>query len=793
MRTVTEQYDVVVCGGGLAGFCAALAAARSGARTCLVQDRPVLGGNSSSEVRVTPHGAAAFHGYARETGIISEMLIEERARNHEEILENGWTNSVWDLVLYDAAQTTPGLTLRVNTALFAVELAGIGRIGEQPGAETSFGYLHRPACVAGGVIEAVVGRVANAETEIVFRARQFIDCTGDGLVADLAGCEWRMGSEGREEFGEPHAPAQASKDTMGSSIHFRARDMGRPVPFTPPAWAVKHDDAKYFYEQGRKPKEVRGGFWWLEIGVPWDTIHEAEDIRHELTRHTLGVWDWIKNKDPLTRDLAANYALDWIGQVPGKRESRRIMGRHLLTEHEVQNREAFPDEVAFGGWFLDLHTPGGLLAPTSEPASAEGYAPTSSYSRKSYVGPYGLPLRSLVAKDVTNLMVAGRNVSATHAALGTARVMATTALMGQAAGTACALALRRDQTLAELAEDSTGIKALQQQLMRDGCFLPNGVNADPEDLARQAVISASSAANVSSVGPDDPSYHAGLLIWRDQAVSIGRDELHQRRGQWIAVETPRLDSVAVCLTNLSAEPQSVPVWLLAVDHIWDYRVDGAARLATGTVTVPPGAKQWITWPVQAAVPRGYVRLDLGANPQVCWHQAAAILPGHLAAFDMGGGQMRRYSSGVTLAFRVAPAQPAYAPANVISGVSRPHRSTNLWRSDPRQALPQWLELAWAGAQEIGSVELTFPGHLVREYHAYQPFYRDPQCPRDYTVEIEEMGQWRPLLAVTGNYQRHRKHPIAGGAKASRLRFVFTATNGDPSAALYEVRVYPPGR
>jgi len=792
VRTVTEQYDLVVCGGGLAGFCAAVSAARLGANTCLVHDRPVLGGNSSSEVRVTPHGAAAFHGYGRETGIISELLIEERARNHEEILENGWTNSVWDLVLYDVARTTPNLTLRLNTALFAVELAGIGRVTGQAAPTATFGYLHRAACVAGARIEAVVGRVANAEVEIIFRARQFIDCTGDALVADLAGCEWRMGSESRDELGEPHAPPKPSRDTMGSSIHFRARDVGRPAPYSPPDWAVRHDDARYFYDQGRKPKEIRGGFWWLEIGVPWDTIHQAEDIRHELTRHTLGVWDWIKNKDPKTKDLAANYALDWIGQVPGKRESRRVMGRYLMTEHDVQERRVFTDEIAFGGWFLDLHTPGGLLAPTSEPASAEGYSPTSSYSRKSYVGPYGLPLGALIAKDVENLLFAGRCVSATHAALGTARVMATTALMGQAAGTACALALRSGQSPGSFTPRE--VAAVQQQLLRDDCFLPNVANTDAADQARGARATASSSAVVSSVGPDDPSYHSGLSIWKDQAVPTGQDELLQRRGQWIAVGTERIDSVGFCLTNLSDRAQSVPAWLVQMDHIWDYRVEGAAVIAATTLVVPPGAKQWIDWPVKVSVrPGEYVRLDLGANPQVCWHQASAILPGHLSAFDMGGGQMRRYGSGVTLAFRISPPQPSFEPANVLTGVSRPHRWTNLWRSDPRQALPQWLELAWDVPRDIGSVELTFPGHLVREYHAYQPFYRDPQCPRDYVIAAMTEGRWSPLVTVQGNYQRHRRHSIDHAVLASRLRIEVTATNGDPSAAIYEVRVYPRGQ
>ena len=788
MKTITNDYDLVVCGGGLAGFCAAVAAARLGARTCLVQDRPVLGGNSSSEVRVTPHGAAAFHAYARETGIISEALIEERARNHEEIFENGWTNSVWDLTLYDIAQTTPNLTLQLNSAVVAVVHDDGARVTETPLPDARFGYLHRPACARSRRLGAVIVRVANAETERVLRGRYFLDCTGDGIVADLAGCEWRMGSEGRDEFGEPHAPEKPSRDTMGNSIHFRARDTGRLAPFTPPVWAVKHTDARYFYDQGRLPKEVRGGFWWLEIGVPWDTIHDAEDIRHELTRHTLGVWDWIKNKDPRTRELAANYALDWIGQVPGKRESRRIMGRYLMTENDLQNQVAFADEIAFGGWFLDLHTPGGLLAPTSEPTSAEGYKQTSDYSRNSYVGPYGLPLGALIARDIDNLLMAGRNVSVTRAALGTARVMGTTALLGQAAGTACAHALQAGR--APHAFTPEDIHSVQQRLLRDGCFLPNVAHADTVNLASLARAVASSEYRVHEVTPEQPHCLDGLSFWRDQALPTGCDELHARRGQCIAVGTDRIDRLEMFVSNLSDQTQRAPVWLVPVDHIWDYRVEPATPLAVGEIVVPPGGRQWIAWSPRVKIAPGrWVRLDLGPNPAVAWHVCERILPGHVAAYDMGGGRMRRYGNGVTLAFRVAPPQPAFGPQNVLTGVTRPYRWTNLWRSDPVLPLPQWLELEWPEPQRIAWVELTFPGHLVREYHAYSPFYRDPQCPRDYIIEVWDGGVWREVGKISGNYQRQRRHALPASIVTTKMRVVVTATNGDPAVSIYEVRVY----
>jgi hypothetical protein len=769
MKKVEQTYDIVICGGGLAGFCAAVAAARNGARTCLIHNRPVLGGNSSSEIGVTPHGAAAFHAYARETGILSEALIEERARNHAEIYENGWTNSVWDIVLYDMAQTTPNLTLHLNTDIRGVEMRDKRNLA------------------------AVIAVVQNAETELRLAGNMFIDCTGDGLVADAAGCQWRMGSEGRDEFNEPHAPLKASSDTMGNSIHFLARDTGAPAPFQAPDWAVKHKDASYFYKQGRLPKDKRGGFWWLEIGVPYHTIYDAETIRHELTRHALGVWDWMKNKDPKTMDLVRNYALDWIGQVPGKRESRRILGRYLMTEHDILNKTVFPDEIAFGGWFVDLHTPGGLLAKSSEPSAAVGgheneYDTFSDYSAMSYCGPYGVPLRILLAKDCDNLMMAGRNVSVTHAALGTVRVMGTTALMGEAAGVAAAIGLQRGHDFDQLVAQDIG--EIQQRLLANGCFLPNYHGADAKDLARQAKVSASSELAVFGVAPETPAFHEGLKIWKDQPqYSIERLEV--RRGQLIATSGGRIDSIELCVSNESAAPEPLEVKLYAAEHIWDYRAEPGQPLAVGKLTVLPGKNLWVKWDVNlelpASVVRGsFLRVDAMPNKNLHWHAAKKILPGHMAMYAISPNRMRRFGNGHTLAYRISPAQQPFAPAQVLSGVTRPHRATNLWISDANQPLPQWLELRWDRPQKISQIQLVFPGHLIREYHAYSPFYRDPQCPRDYTVEIFCGGQWQRVVEVKDNYQRLRRHEFPAVA-AEKVRVVIAATNGDPSASIYEIR------
>jgi hypothetical protein len=764
-----EIYEIVVCGGGMAGLSAALASARMGRKTCLIHDRPVFGGNSSSEIRVTIHGAAAFHAYARETGIISELLIEERSKNHAEIFENGWTNSVWDMVLYDAAVHEENLTFYLNT-----HVTDVIREGKK--------------------LKAVKATILNAETIIIVEGKIFIDCTGDGIVADKAGCEWRMGTEGRDEFNEPHAPITASSDTMGNSLHFRARDMGHPIPFKAPDWAIKHDDPAYFYEQGRIPKDKRGGFWWLEIGIPYHTIYDNEIIRHELTRHTLGVWDWMKNHDPVMKAETKNYALDWIGQVPGKRESRRIMGEYLVNEHDIVEKTIFPDEAGYGGWFVDLHTPGGLLGKHAEEASAtyEGeYDTFSEYMVKSYCGPYSFPLRALIAKDLDNLMMAGRNISATHSALGTLRVMGTSALMGQAAGVAAAVAIENEAEIKSVPKSF--IKRVQQQLLRDGCFLLNTRNSDENDLALKARVSASSHELLYGAGPETKGKHAGLSIWKDQP-QYDKEIIETQKGQIIAIGSGRLDSVSVCLTNNSGRTQEVRAILFPVTDIWDYRVTPADPLATTTLMVPAGKNIWVDWEVSLTLEKGlplnsYIRIDLCANKNVSWPVAGCILPGHTAMYQIGENKMRRYHNGSTFSFKVSPGQDCYRPENVVSGVTRPHKYTNVWISDSNLPLDQWLKLSWDSPQKVSQVELTIPGHLLREYHAYGPFYHDPQCPQDYFVEGLENGEWKTLYSVSGNYQRQNKLKLERVFELSELKVVVKSTNGEESAQIYEIRVY----
>lgn len=763
--TTTESYDLVVCGGGLAGFCAAVSAARLGRSVALVQDRPVLGGNSSSEVRVVPRGSTTYHAWAREGGVLREAMAGERARNHEPIFENGWTNSVWDLELYDIAQRTDGLTLHLNTQVMDVERTGRS-------------------------ITAVQTYTPSAERARRIEGRVFLDATGDGIVADRAGCGIRYGTEPRSEFEEPHALEQGSTDTMGNSLHFKTKDVGEPVTFRLPEWAHEYSDPDFFYTGGRRPHDVRGGFWWIELGVPWHTIHDAETLRHELTRHTLGVWDWMKNKDPELRDKVSTLALDWIGQVPGKRESRRIVGLHLMTEHDLLAEEPPADEIAYGGWNIDLHTPGGLLADTSEPTAAEGYVLTGTASSRAYVGPFGIPLRSLIAKDVDNLLMAGRNVSATHVALGSIRVQATTAMMGQAAGTAAAISLRDAVPLHEV--PTTAIEQVQQQLLKDGCFLTGVDNRDPDDRARSARVTGSSSQTYEGAGPDD---RAPVRIPGDER-SLAPEELGQLRAQWVPVavgpSAPGVDQLAVLLRNRRDEPVTVATTVRTVAHVWDYRVDTGEVVGGGDVTVAPG-EHWVEVPLATDLRSGpdgvrYLRVDVAATDRVDWPHAGRILPGATAAFEMTAGRMRRFGDGVTMSHRIAPAQPVHPASAAVTGAARPHRAPNLWLSEPDDTTPSLL-LEWDEPIEVSELHLTFPGHLLREYDRTPPLWRDPEVCAEYRIHVRVGEGWQQLLHVDDNVQPRRVHRVDRTAGVSAIRLEFLRTHGHPSVGVHEVRVY----
>ena len=417
MRTITYNTDLCVVGGGMAGLCCAIAAARHGRKVVLVQDRPVLGGNASSEIRMWIGGA---HGKDnREGGIIEEIFLENFYQNP------ALKYPLWDSVLYEKAMAEANLTLLLNTSCL-------------------------DATMNGKKIAQIKAWQSNAETFHVISAAYFADCSGDSILAPLTGAEYRYGRESKTEFGESIPPDIADKKTMGMSCLFQIRETDHKVSYTPPAWAYKYetdDDLPY------KDHNKTNNFWWIELGGEWDCLHDTDKCREELLKICYGVWDHMKNYGDHDVD---NWELEWIGFLPGKRESRRYVGKYTVTQNDVEAEGRFADIVAYGGWSMDDHFPEGFYYTKGHPTI---YHPAPK--------PWGLPLRCMIAKDIENLVFAGRNISVTHAALSSSRVMATCAILGQALGTAVAQALTDGCHVADV-----DITKLQQTLMADDCYIP---------------------------------------------------------------------------------------------------------------------------------------------------------------------------------------------------------------------------------------------------------------------------------------------------------------------------------
>lgn len=436
----SHEFDVCVIGGGMAGMCAAISAARNGAKTAIVHDRPVFGGNASSEVRMWICGAHGSHN--KETGILEETQLENQYRNPT------GNYSIWDSVLYGKVFFQPRLTPFLNCSCTNAEMDG-------------------------NRIASITAWQLTSQTWHTIRARQFIDCSGDSILAAVSGAEFRTGREARQEFDEDIQPLEADVKTMGNTLLIQLRRTDQPQPFVAPPWAYKFTNEKDF------PHRIQGvnahNFWWLEIGGLQNTIRDAEAIRDELMRIGYGVWDYIKNHAP-ERKKSENWALEWMGSLPGKRENRRYVGDHTLTQNDIRDGGRFDDLIAYGGWSMDDHHPAGILYP-GEPTI---FHPAPS--------PYGIPYRSLYSRNISNLLFAGRNISVTHAALSSTRVMATCSLIGQAAGTAAALCIKHDCDPRSLSSGER-LRNLQQTLMDDDCWLP-GFTRGIDPLAQSAKLTS---------------------------------------------------------------------------------------------------------------------------------------------------------------------------------------------------------------------------------------------------------------------------------------------------------------
>jgi hypothetical protein len=463
----------------MAGLCAAIAAARHGAKVVLIHDRPVFGGNASSECRVHICGADRQNSLKnlRETGILEELRMENLYRNPNRNF------SVWDTVLYEKVLAEPNITPLLNCSC-------------------------QNAMMDGNTIRTVTGWQLTTQTYHEVSAHIFADCTGDAILAPLTGADFRMGREARSEYNESIAPLEADARTMGMTCLFQSREYETAQPFEPPLWAYRYDSCADLPYGPSGHRWWQMGYWWVELGGEHDSIHDTEALREELLKITYGVWDHIKNRCP-NHDKARNWALDWIQFLPAKRESRRYMGEHVLTQNDIEAGGRFEDLVAYGGWSMDDHHPAGFNAvKIGAPATVFHHAQS----------PYGIPYRSLYSRNIANLMFAGRDASCTHAAMSSTRVMGTGCSMGQAVGVAAALAVAKGILPAGVKQH---IREFQQTLIRDDAYLPG---------VRQVFTEAVAGASLTASQRDPEPVRNGV----NRPVGGDVNGWVCRAGDWIA-------------------------------------------------------------------------------------------------------------------------------------------------------------------------------------------------------------------------------------------------------------------
>ncbi|MBR2884317.1 MAG: FAD-dependent oxidoreductase [Clostridia bacterium] len=424
------ECDICVVGGGMAGLSAAISAAREGLNVVLMHERPVLGGNASSEIRMWICGARGQDN--RETGILEEIALENLYRNPTK------NYAIWDTILYDFVKREKNITLLLNcTCMDATVENG----------DFSYGRDTK--------ITTVTGYQMTTQTFYEITAKFFCDSSGDSILAPLCGAHFRIGREANHEFNEDVERKEADDMTMGMSCLLQGRETTNDVEFIAPAWSTKLTDKDF---ENRVPDiyDEMENFWYLELGGNRNTIDDTEVLRDELVSLAVGTWDYIKNSGSFN---SKKWDLDFLGFLPGKRESRRLCGEYIVSQRDICQNTVFEDEIAYGGWPLDDHFPGGFyhkgIPNTDIPTAA----------------PYSIPYRALYSENVENLFFAGRNISMTHFAMSSMRVMATCALLGEAVGKAAAIACKNnfvphDVYLKEL-------ETLQELLLNEDCFLPS--------------------------------------------------------------------------------------------------------------------------------------------------------------------------------------------------------------------------------------------------------------------------------------------------------------------------------
>lgn len=750
LRTIRHDADLLVIGGGLSGVCCAITAARAGIRVVLVQDRPVLGGNASSEVRLWVLGATSHMGnnnrWAREGGVIDELLLENLYRNPE------GNPLIFDTILLEKVVLEANITLLLNTAVHHVIMA----------ADTP------------GRIESVQAFCAQNSTSYELVAPLFCDASGDGIVAFQAGAAFRMGAESQDEFGEKFAPSADYGELLGHSLYFYSKDTGKPVRFVPPAYAL--DDITQIPRfRSFNTSDYGCRLWWLEYGGRHDTVHDTETIKWELWKVVYGAWNYIKNSGNFPE--ATNLTLEWVGHIPGKRESRRFEGDYILTQQDIIEQRTHDDAVAFGGWSIDLHPADGVFS--EKPGCNQWHSK----------GIYGLPYRCFYSRNVSNLFLAGRIISASHVAFGSSRVMGTSAHGGQAVGMAAALCAKNGWLPRDIAAEPRRIDTLQQALLKTGQHIPGLRLRDEQDLAQQATLSVSSEFVLTELPPDGP-----MMALRHSA------------GQMLPLLTGPVPQLT--FWAFAAQETTLTVELRVSRNPQNHTPD--QLLERCNIYLKKG-KQPVQLAFSAPMPHdGYAFVCFLKNEEVSIQGSQRRVSGILSVFNKTNPAVSNYGKqepandigveafefwtpdrrpkGHNLAVQIEPGLRLFGPDNVRNGLQRPTNVPNAWVAQPADPQPT-LTLTWPEAKQIREVVLSFDtdfDHPLESVLMTHPETAAPFCVPDVVVCNDRKQRVHEL---TGNHLSQRTIRFEQPITTSSLSFHLNTGNAHVPAALMEVRCY----
>ncbi|MEZ0483087.1 FAD-dependent oxidoreductase [Fibrella aquatica] len=750
LRAVRHDADLLVIGGGLSGVCCAITAARAGIRVVLVQDRPVLGGNSSSEVRLWVLGATSHMGnnnrWAREGGVIDELLLENLYRNPE------GNPLIFDTILLEKVVTEPNITLLLNTAVYSVNMAG----------------------EATGRIESVQAFCAQNSTTYELEAPLFCDASGDGIVAFQAGAAFRMGAESADEFGEKFAPSADYGELLGHSLYFYTKDTGKPVRFVPPAYALS-DITQIPRFRSFNTSDYGCRLWWLEYGGRLDTVHHTEDIKWELWKVVYGAWNYIKNSGNFPE--AANLTLEWVGQIPGKRESRRFEGDYMLTQQDVVEQRTQHDAVAFGGWSIDLHPADGVFS--EKPGCNQWHSK----------GIYPLPFRSFYSRTVSNLFLVGRIISASHVAFGSSRVMGTSAHGGQAVGMAAALCRQQGSLPRDITAEPRLLKALQQALLKTGQHIPGFRLHDERDLTHQATLSVSSELVLTELPPDGPMF--ALRHSAAQMLPLTAGRVPQLTFWVVAAQNTTL----TVELRVSSKPQNhTPDQTLNRREISLSKGKQPIRL-TFSETMPYDGYAFICFlknehvSVQCSQMRvsGIVSVFNKTNPAVSnWGKQEPTDDIGVEAFEFWTPDRR--PKGHNLAVQIEPGLRVFGSENVRNGLQRPTNVPNAWVAKPTDPQPT-LTLTWPEPKQVREVVLSFDtdfDHPLESVLMTHPETTIPFCVRDFVVCNDRQQR---VYEQANNHQTRHLIQFDQPVSTTSLSFHLNAMNGAAPASLMEIRCY----